>query len=187
MPPRPLLKPMPVPRLSRGSLPRPSSAGAGWRSSSLAFAPSGRPSRPEQVAKRGRSSSLPTLDRLLKRAGCRAGAALAEAGAALEAAETTRAATGPALAAAARTASTPARRTTSHAKLAAEARALAEVLAVKDGERWPPMVYALAVPDGLETALGAALGEELTSAADREDGTRHWRELPAFDPVPGAA
>ena len=69
------------------------------------------------------------------------------------------------------------------AKLAAEAQALAEVLAVKDGERWPPMVDALSVPAGLETALGAALGEELTSAADR-DAARHWRELPPFDPPP---
>ena len=54
---------------------------------------------------------------------------------------------------------------------------------MKDGERWPPMVDALSVPPGLEAALGAALGEELTSAADR-DAARHWRELPAFDPAP---
>jgi chromosome segregation protein len=70
------------------------------------------------------------------------------------------------------------------AKLAAEAQALAEVLAVKDGERWPPMVDALVVPDGLEQALGAALGEELTSALD-PDAARHWREFPPFDPPPG--
>jgi chromosome segregation protein len=69
------------------------------------------------------------------------------------------------------------------ARLAAESQALADVLAVKDGERWPPMVDALDVPDGLETALGAALGEELTSALD-PDAARHWRELPPFDPVP---
>ncbi len=109
-----------------------------------------------------------------------AGAAFAEARTAVEAAEAARAATGPALTAARE------RRTatdTVRAKLAAEARALAEVLAVKDGERWPPMVDALVVPDGLETALGAALGEELTSAADR-DAARHWRELPPVDPVP---
>jgi chromosome segregation protein len=68
-------------------------------------------------------------------------------------------------------------------KLAAEANALAEVLAVKDGERWPPMVDALSVPAGLEAALGAALGEELTSATDR-GAPRHWRELPEFDPIP---
>jgi chromosome segregation protein len=63
------------------------------------------------------------------------------------------------------------------AKPAAEARALAEVLGVRDGERWPPMIDALVVPDGLEAALGAALGAELTSAGDRA-AARHWRELP---------
>jgi len=107
-------------------------------------------------------------------------AALASARAGLDAAEQVRAATGPALATA-RERQTAADAT--HAKLAAEARALAEVLAVKDGERWPPMVDALSVPAGLETALGAALGEELTSAADH-DAARHWRELPPFDPAP---
>ena len=68
------------------------------------------------------------------------------------------------------------------AGLAAEARALAEVLAVKDNELWPPMVDALKVPPGLEAALGAALGEELSSAADRE-AARHWRELPPISPA----
>jgi chromosome segregation protein len=99
---------------------------------------------------------------------------------AVEAAEQARAATGPALAAA-REQKAAAEAT--HARLAAESHALAEVLAVKDGERWPPMVDALTVPGGLETALGAVLGEELTSAADR-DAARHWRELPPFDPAP---
>jgi chromosome segregation protein len=69
------------------------------------------------------------------------------------------------------------------AGLAAEARALAEVLAVKDGEQWPPMVDALGVPPGLEAALGAALGEELSSAAD-PGAARHWRELLPIEPVP---
>ena len=69
------------------------------------------------------------------------------------------------------------------AKLAAEVRALTEILAVRDGERWPPMIDSVIAPAGLETALGAALGEELTSALDPE-ADRHWRELPAFDPVP---
>ncbi len=108
-------------------------------------------------------------------------AALAEFRDALEQIEQVRAATSTALAAA-REAQSGADST--RAKLAAEAQALAEVLAVKDGERWPPMVDALVVPDGLETALGAALGEELTSALD-PDAARHWRELPAFDPPPG--
>jgi chromosome segregation protein len=70
------------------------------------------------------------------------------------------------------------------AKLAAEARALAEVLGVKDQEDWPPMVDALRVPEGLEAALGAALGEELSSAADPA-AARHWRGLPPL-PAPAA-
>ncbi len=60
---------------------------------------------------------------------------------------------------------------------------------MKDSERWPPMVDALRVPAGLEAALGAALGEELSSAADRA-AARHWRELPALanpPPLPAAA
>jgi chromosome segregation protein len=69
------------------------------------------------------------------------------------------------------------------AKLAAEMQALAEVLAVRDGERWPPMIDSLTAPPGLETALGAALGEELTSALDPE-ADRHWRELPPLGSVP---
>ena len=69
------------------------------------------------------------------------------------------------------------------AKLAAETQALAEVLAVKDGERWPPMVDALAVPPGLEAAIGAVLGEELGAAANPQ-AARHWRELPPLTPAP---
>ncbi len=71
------------------------------------------------------------------------------------------------------------------AKLNAETNALAEVLSVKDGERWPPMVDALVVPPGLEAALGAVLGEELSAAADPA-AARHWRSLPelAASPLP---
>ena len=69
------------------------------------------------------------------------------------------------------------------AKLAAETAALSEVLAVKDNELWPRMVDQLTVPDGLEAALGAALGEELDSAADTS-AARHWRALAPLDPLP---
>jgi chromosome segregation protein len=106
--------------------------------------------------------------------------ALAEFRDALVQIEQVRVATAAALGAARQAESTA---DSTRAKLAAEAQALAEVLAVKDGERWPPMVDALAVPDGLETALGAALGEELTSALD-PNAARHWREFPPFDPSP---
>ena len=69
------------------------------------------------------------------------------------------------------------------ARLAAEAQALAEVLAVRDNERWPPMIDALEVAGGLEAGLGAVLGDELTSALD-PDAARHWRELPAIASAP---
>jgi len=72
---------------------------------------------------------------------------------------------------------------TARARLAAEAQALAEILAVKDGERWPPLVDSLTVADGLEAALGAVLGDELTSALN-PNAARHWRALPTFDPAP---
>ena len=72
---------------------------------------------------------------------------------------------------------------TARARLSAEAQALSDVLAVRDGEAWPRMVDQLAVPPGLEAALGAALGEELESAADTK-AARHWRELPPLDPCP---
>ncbi len=72
---------------------------------------------------------------------------------------------------------------TARARLAAERQALAEVLGVKDREKWPRMVDQLVVPAGLEAALGAALGEELDSAADTE-AARHWRALPPLDPPP---
>ena len=69
------------------------------------------------------------------------------------------------------------------AKLAAETQALAEVLAVKDGEKWPPMVDSLTVPTGLEAAIGAVLGEELGAAANPQ-AARHWRALPPITPPP---
>jgi chromosome segregation protein len=105
--------------------------------------------------------------------------ALAAARNALAVAEQNRAATGQALRAATEQQGAADAALT---RMTAETSALAEVLAVKDGERWPPMVDALSVPAGLETALGAALGEELTSAADLA-AARHWRELPPFDPA----
>jgi chromosome segregation protein len=101
-------------------------------------------------------------------------AALAESRAALDAAEQAR---GPSQAAAVAAREALHRAEAAHTRVAAEQQALAEVLAVKDGERWPPMVDSLDVPAGLETALGAALGEELAAAADPA-AARHWRELP---------
>jgi chromosome segregation protein len=107
-------------------------------------------------------------------------AALTSARAAVEQAEQARTSTAAALASAREKQATA---DSTRARLAAEAQALAEVLAVKDGERWPPMIDSLAVADGLEAALGAVLGEELTSASN-PGAARYWRELPAFDPAP---
>jgi chromosome segregation protein len=105
-------------------------------------------------------------------------ATLGQARAALEAAEQARAA--------AQTASLAAREAQHRAeaartRLAAESQALAEVLGVRDRERWPPMVDRLDVPAGLEAALGAVLGEELAAAADPA-APRHWRELAPLPP-----
>jgi chromosome segregation protein len=107
-------------------------------------------------------------------------AAVAEARIAVEQAEKARAEAATALSAARDVMSAA---DSARAKLAAETQALAEVLAVKDSERWPPVIDALTVADGLEAALGAVLGEELTSALN-PDAARHWRALPGFDPVP---
>jgi len=68
-------------------------------------------------------------------------------------------------------------------RLAAEAQALTEVLGVRDGATGATLLDALAVPAGLETALGAALGGDLEASAD-SGAPRHFRALPALDPVP---
>ena len=109
-----------------------------------------------------------------------AGSALVQARAEHSAAEAARPAAEAAFAAA-REAESVAQAAMSRVR--AEAEALAELLAVKEGERWPRMVDALEVPAGLEAALGAALGEELESASDPA-APRHWRELPPLDPPP---
>ena len=98
-----------------------------------------------------------------------------------DAAETTRAQNRASLDAA-RTQASQAEAT--RTRIATEHRALAEVLGVSDGEKWPKLIDQLTVPAGLEDALGAALGDELAAAAD-PDAARHWRaqptgELPAL-------
>ncbi len=134
-------------------------------------------------AERARAAAQCVAAELVAAAGAEAAAAdaaLTAAGAALEDAERERQAAHTGLTAAReRLAAADA----ALAKPAAEARALAEVLGVRDGERWPPMIDALVVPEGLEAALGAALGAELTSAGDRA-AARHWRELPPLE-APG--
>jgi chromosome segregation protein len=119
-----------------------------------------------EQAGRLRSTAQEQSARLRANARAESEAVRARAQAALEAARAADAAAGAA-----------------RARLAAEVQALGEILAVKDNERWPRMVDQIDVPAGLESALGAALGEELDSGADTA-AARHWRTLPALDPVP---
>ncbi|MFT8244105.1 chromosome segregation SMC family protein [Roseomonas sp. BN140053] len=69
------------------------------------------------------------------------------------------------------------------ARLNGEAQGLDAMLRAAGPAAAAPLVDAVAVPPGLETALGAALGEALDAPAD-EAAPRHWRSLPPFDPVP---
>ena len=74
-------------------------------------------------------------------------------------------------------------------KLRAEAEALAQLLAVADSELWPPLIDALTVEPGLEAALGAALGDDLSAPAD-EAAPVHWRTFAALTeaaPLPAGA
>jgi chromosome segregation protein len=63
-------------------------------------------------------------------------------------------------------------------KLAAEASALAALTADHDSDLFPPVIDRITVAPGYEAALGAALGDDLTAAAD-EGAPRHWREIGA--------
>jgi chromosome segregation protein len=71
-------------------------------------------------------------------------------------------------------------------KLGAEASALGELIAVHGAGLWPPVIDRLVVAAGYETALGAALGDDLTAAAD-EGAPRHWRESAGEQPASGPA
>ncbi|MGI9371048.1 MAG: chromosome segregation protein SMC [Hyphomicrobiales bacterium] len=79
-----------------------------------------------------------------------------------------------------------ARRTSDN--LSTEVRTLTKLLNVADGELWPPLIDALKVDAGYETALGAALGDDLDAASD-ENAPVHWSELPTIEanPLPGGA
>ena len=108
-------------------------------------------------------------------------ARLAAAGNAAEAAERIRAEAASAAAEAQRAQS---RADAALAQIAAEARALGDVLAVRDGEGWAPMVDQVEVTPGLEAALAAALGDGLAASADPA-AARHWRALAAAPPREG--
>ncbi len=67
--------------------------------------------------------------------------------------------------------------------LVAEEQALARVLATTEDELWPPMIDAVTVEPGFETALGVAMGEDLSVPSD-EAAPAHWRSYPPFDSIP---
>jgi len=72
---------------------------------------------------------------------------------------------------------------TRRAKLSAEAQALTELLTAAGDRRWPPILDSLQVEPGLEAALGAALGDDLTAPLDRAAPT-HWHALEDYAEAP---
>ena len=75
------------------------------------------------------------------------------------------------------------------ARLCAEEEALAELLTISNPDLWPPMIDAVTVEPGYETALAAALGDDLGAPND-EAAPVHWRQLPPFpdsQPLPTGA
>ena len=113
-------------------------------------------------------------------------AAVEEARAGLEKAEALRAWAAAAHAEAGRAATAAAG---DRARAAAEVDALKAVLSSREPGAAAPILDQVAVPAGLEAALGAALGEALESPAD-ETAPRHWRNLPPLDAsasLPGGA
>ncbi len=70
--------------------------------------------------------------------------------------------------------------------LQTEAKTLARILQVDDSDLWPPLVDALTVEPGLETALGAALGDDINVPIDAHAPT-HWRALDDSDALASVA
>jgi chromosome segregation protein len=62
-------------------------------------------------------------------------------------------------------------------------RTLTGLLKVAAGDLWPAMVDAIKVRSGYETALGAALGEDIDASGD-EAAPAHWRSLPPLAETP---
>jgi chromosome segregation protein len=68
-------------------------------------------------------------------------------------------------------------------RLDAETRALANLLRPTGGDLWPPLIDSLKVEPGYESALAAALGDDLDAPLD-EAAPQHWRDLGAMDDAP---
>ncbi len=74
-------------------------------------------------------------------------------------------------------------------RLSAEINALANLLRPAGQDLWPPLIDALRVKPGYESALATALGDDLDAPLD-EAAPRHWRNLGAAEsapPLPGGA
>ncbi len=69
------------------------------------------------------------------------------------------------------------------AKLDAERRALGELLSAGEQDMWPPIIDRVTVDAGYETALGAALADDLLAPAD-VGAAVHWRTPPATATAP---
>ena len=68
-------------------------------------------------------------------------------------------------------------------QLAAQEKALAELLLQNNADLWPAVIDAVSVEPGFEAALGAALGDDLNVPTD-EAAPVHWRTLAARDDAP---
>ncbi|MHB1219369.1 MAG: chromosome segregation protein SMC [Alphaproteobacteria bacterium] len=69
------------------------------------------------------------------------------------------------------------------ARIRAEQHALEDLLKAGEQDMWPPLVDQITVDSGFETALGAALGDDLIAPAD-EGAPVHWRTLPPLSNAP---
>jgi chromosome segregation protein len=74
-------------------------------------------------------------------------------------------------------------------RLQTEVKTLSKLLKAPVSDLWPPLVDAIKVAPGYETALGAALGDDIEASAD-EGAPWHWRGLPPLGEIaalPGGA
>lgn len=67
-------------------------------------------------------------------------------------------------------------------RLVGERAALSAMFAKPDGPRFPSLVDAVTVTAGYETALGAALGDDLDASSD-QDAPAYWLHFPPLDPA----
>ncbi|WP_421696315.1 chromosome segregation protein SMC [Aestuariivirga sp.] len=74
-------------------------------------------------------------------------------------------------------------------RLQTEVRTLTNLLKAGGGDLWPSLIDQITVTSGFETALGAALGDDIDASAD-EGAPVHWRGLPSLSdtaPLPDGA